>query len=366
MQDAVREPFPEAVARAFDVQARVCRGLGSPLYADLCEALRDALPRSRALRVLAAGFPEDPLRGLLALRLLGGVHALVLAGEAPELARHYPSAGGRPEGPAAGRALIELIELEHARLEPWLASVPQTNEVRRSAALLGGFLEVSARTRLPLALREIGASAGLNLLFDRFHYALGPHRWGDPSSPVRIEVEWQGSGAPPFATPLAVESRRGCDLAPIPLADPQAQRRLEAYVWPDQPGRLSNLRAAIALAREAGVDVEASGAAAWLARELVPTGENVTSVVFHSVMWSYVAAEEREAIRRVIEAAGARASERAPLAWLQLEDGMPRTALRLRLWPFAPEERILAESHPHATWIRWSDAAGPRPPEPRT
>jgi len=350
---AALEPALARAGEAFDVQARFCRALGSPLYAELCGALRDALPRRPALRALATGFPEDPLRGLLALRLLGGVHALVLAGEAPELARHYPSAGGSPEHPAAGLALLELIERSRERLEPWLASVPQTNEVRRSAALLCGFLEIAARTRLPLALREIGSSAGLNLLFDRFHYALGPRRWGDPASPVRLVAEWQGEGGPPFEAPLEVASRGGCDLAPIRIDDPEARQRLAAYVWPDQPERLANLRAAIELAQEAGVAVEARGAAPWLARELAPTREDVTTVVFHSSMWIYLEPEEREAIRREIEAAGARASERAPLAWLQLEDGAPRIALRLRLWPFSPEERVLADAHPHAAWIRW-------------
>ena len=358
MEPAGRDTSPERAARAFDVQARVCHALGSPLYAELCGVLRDALPRSPALSALAAGFAGDPLRDLLALRLLGGVHALVLAGEAPELARHYPSAGGIPEHPAAGLALLALIERERERLRPWLASVPQTNEVRRSAALLCGFLEIAARTRLPLALREIGASAGLNLLFDRFHYELGPRRWGNPSSPVHLAAQWQGGGGPPLEALIAVASRRGCDLAPIRIDDPEARRRLAAYVWPDQPERLANLRAAIELAREAGVAVEAGGAAAWLARQLAATGENVATVVFHSSMWSYVVPGEQEAIRREIEAAGARASERAPLAWLQLEDGAPRVALRLRLWPFAPEERVLADAHPHAAWILWWGAPG--------
>ncbi len=357
MPTAAREPLLEPVAQAFDVQARLCGALGSPLYAELCGALRDALPRHEALRGLAAGFTDDPLYGVLALRLLGGVHALVLAGEAPELARHYPSAGGAPEHPAAGRALLALIERERERLAPWLASVPQTNEVRRSAALLCGFLEIAARTRLPLALREIGASAGLNLLFDRFHYVLGPHRWGDPGSPVRLVAEWQGEGAPPLEAPIAVASRGGCDLAPVRIEEADARRRLAAFVWPDQPERLAHLRGAIALAREARIVVETSGAATWLARELAPTRESVTTVVFHSSMWMYVSAAEQSEIRREIEAAGARASEGAPLAWLQLEDGAPRDALRLRLWPFAPEERILADAHPHAAWIRWWDEA---------
>lgn len=350
-------PADETLARAalsFSLQAKACEALGSPFYAELCNALHDALPRHAPLRALASRFDGDPARGFFAIRLLGGLHARVLAGEAPELARFFPSAGGRPEMPAAGEATLSEIARAGESLRPWLDWFPQTNEVRRSAGLIGGFLEVAQATGLPLRLLEIGASAGLNLCFDAFGFTLGPHRWGDPASPVQLVTEWRGGAkGPPWRVPVSVAERRGCDLAPVDVRDDASCRRLEAYVWADQLDRLASLRAAIGIARARGVEVERIGASAFLARELAAPRPGVATVVYHSIMWAYVAPEEREAITRTIEAAGARASREAPLAWVRLEDASPRTTLSLRLWPHAPDERVLADAHPHVAWIHW-------------
>jgi len=348
----------ERVALSFSMHAKSCAALGSPFYADLCTALHDALPHHATLRALASRFDGDPVRGFFAIRLLGGVHARVLAGEAPDLARFFPSTGGRPELPAATDALLHEITRAGEALRPWLAWFPQTNEVRRSAGLLGGFLTVAAATGLPLRLLEIGASAGLNLCFDAFAYSLGPHRWGDPASPVQLVVEWRGEAAgPPWQAALSVAERRGCDLAPIDVRDDASCRRLEAYVWADQLDRLANLRAAIGIARARGVRVERIGAADFLARELAAARPGVATVIYHSVMWAYVPADERDRITRTIEAAGARASREAPLAWVRLEDASPRTTVSLRLWPDAQAERVLADAHPHVAWIHWHQGA---------
>ena len=74
-----------------------------------------------------------------------------------------------------------------------LDSAPQTNEIARSAMLLPGFLAIARETVLPLTLHEIGSSAGLNLLFDRFHYRYGDVEWGDTASPVRLAPEVRGN-----------------------------------------------------------------------------------------------------------------------------------------------------------------------------
>jgi hypothetical protein len=112
---------------------------------------------------LVEDFDGDPLRGFLALRVLGAVHERALAGQAPELARHYPTLNGRPEWPAVWEAFRDVVSAQRDSQLPRLASFPQTNEVRRCAGLLGGFLEIARDTGLPLRLREIAASAGLHL-----------------------------------------------------------------------------------------------------------------------------------------------------------------------------------------------------------
>src|SRR5262249_62273693 len=121
----------------------------------------------------------------------------------------------------------------------------QTNEVRRSAALLGGFLRVARETGLPLRLREIGSSAGLNLAWDRYRYELGPHRWGDPRAALVLAADWTGP-APDLAAKVRIASRAGCDVAPLDARDPATRQRLEAVGWPEQAHPPAEPRAAAA------------------------------------------------------------------------------------------------------------------------
>jgi hypothetical protein len=315
---------------------------------------------------LVEGFAGDPLRGFLPLRVLGAVHERVLAGQAHELARFYPSLGGRPEWPSVWEAFRELVSTQRDTLLPALARFPQTNEVRRCSGLLGGFLQIARETGLPLRLREIGASAGLNLAWDRYHYALAPHRWGDPGSPVRIEAEWHGPPAA-FEQRPRIESRAGCDLAPVRVDEAAQARWLEAYVWADQPERLAQLRAAIGLARNDPPRVARESASDWLARELREPVAGVATVVFHSAVWGYLPAEEQAQVRELIETAGARARAQAPLAWLSHEDEAShgRVTIRLRLWP-GGESRALAEGHHHGRLVRWGEPPPGAPAEPPT
>ena len=113
----------------------------------------------------------------------------------------------------------------------YIDSPPQTNEVVRSAVLLGGFLVIAAATQMPLALYELGASAGLNMLFDRYAYDLGDGRkWGDASSPVKIAAPWSGA-APALDTPLGIASRQAVDLLAqvrSRITEPAARDSLDA------------------------------------------------------------------------------------------------------------------------------------------
>jgi hypothetical protein len=340
---------------AFRLQAGACRLFESPLYADLLDAALQDLEANGPVARLVEDFADDPLRGFIALRMLGSVHERVLAGEAPALARHYPTANGRPAWPGVWHAFRDVVAEQREALLPRLASFPQTNEVRRCAGTLGGFLHVARESGLPLRLREIGTSAGLNLGWDRYRYALGSHRWGNPRSPVPIDVEWHGS-APALEQRPRIESRAGCDIAPVRIEDPVQARRLEAYVWADQPERLTQLRAAIALAREHPPRIERETARVWLERELREPADRVATVVFHSAVWAYLDAQEQADVRALLHAAGARASARAPFAWLSHEDegGYGRITVRLRLWP-GGESLALGEGHPHGRRVRWGE-----------
>lgn len=298
-------------------------------------------------------YAGQPFDDAYALRLLGGVHRLVLAGAVPELATHYPSTGGDGDLDAAWPAFVALLADPPASVLDALERPPQTNEVGRSAALVGGLLAVAADTGLPLRLRELGSSAGLNLRVDRYRYEQGGVGWGDPASPVRFADLW-APGVPPFWTPATIADRRGCDRDPIDAADPDAALTLLSYVWPGQAARFELLRAALEVAANAPVVIERADAPEWIARELADPAPGRATVVYHSVFWQYLPAPSAAAITETVEQAGAAASREAPLAWLRLEpsaDGA-HCDLRCTRWP-GGEEVLLATAGFHGGPVTW-------------
>ena len=345
----------EKLPLAFDIQGRVCRGMGSALYGHLLAHCSEELTRREASSPLVRLLDDwrgDLARDFVAIRVLGGVHALVLAGQAPALAAHYPSVGGTPVFPAAWREFLAVLDAFEPRLRAGLSSVPQTNEVARSCSLIGGFLSVAERFRHPLRLCELGASAGLNQYFDKHRYQLGGFSWGPDNAALTLRCDWRG-GAPPLEAPLAVAVRSGCDRAPIDLGSEADRIRLMSYFWADQVERIERLRRAIDVALDDPVRLARANASDWLGAEL-ETGlpEGRTTVVFHSSFWSYLDEAERAAIRGHIERAAGAASSAAPLAWLRVEDDGPRVAIALICWPGGEEVR-LGTASAHGAWVEW-------------
>lgn len=341
----------DAVLHAFGKQIEWCDRLGSPFTARLLRLLASDIAAGGHTARLVAAWPGDPVADALALRLAGGLHALVLAGQAPALAACYPPHPDPADATLADALQTTLAEREE-ELRDFLVSPPQTNEVGRAGVLLGGFLEIAAATLLPLQLLEIGASAGLNLAWDRFCYRLGEAEWGDPASPVPLRPEWRGP-LPPLGAPLAIAARAGCDVAPVALQDPAQALRLRAYVWPDQRDRLARLEGAIALARQLGTAVEQADALDWLRPRLHPN-PGAATVLYHSIMWQYLPEATQQGILALLHRAAAEATPGAPLAWLRFEmppEGGP-PELRLTLWPGGVERR-LATAHPHGQSIDW-------------
>jgi hypothetical protein len=342
----------EDVGEAFRRQAGYCDALGSPLWARLMHQAADDIVAGGPIGQIVAGWSGDLQLGALALRFFGGLHYLALAGRAGELAAHLPSTGGQP-GADLWRAALAAVSDNADLLRAAIESPPQTNEVGRSAVLLPGFLRIAGKTGLPLRLREIGSSAGLNLCWDRFAYELGPHRWSGQNPSFTIATDWQG-GAPDIGAPVVVADRRGCDLRPIDLSDPVARLWLQAYVWPDQAARLAMLRGAIATALAMDIRVEKASAANWLARELADRPSGQTTVMYHSVVMQYFTKGERAAFLATLAKAGTTAERRAPIAWLRFEHDalMDDFCLRLTLWP-GGEETLLALAHPHGSSVDW-------------
>jgi hypothetical protein len=351
-----REDATETAVRAgFKEQTAACLQLGSPFTARLCEVLADGLTKNNEVGRAVLGWAGNPsaFADALPLRVTGALHALVRSGRAPELAALYPP-HPLPDATDLLRAVDHTLMAQASPIIESLRSPPQTNEVARSAALLPGLLEISRRTRLPLELYEIGSSAGLNLVLDRYRYRFGDVTWGSPSTPLLLEPQWTGA-TPAVNAPLDIRARKGCDQNPIDTRDRAQRERLMSYVWPDQSERLLRLEAAIHTALADPPILERADAGEWIEKCLVAGGgPGVTRVLFHSIVWGYLPGATQKRIVQHVSQVGAASREDAPFAWLRLELAGKNSAAELRLtsWP-AGQEVLLAEVHPHVAWVRW-------------
>ncbi|QXC63279.1 DUF2332 domain-containing protein [Aquihabitans sp. G128] len=342
-------PGLRALLDTIETQRSGCEMAGSPLYADVLDAVAsDVVAGGTCARVLAP-LADAPFGDAVLLRFLAAVHLLVLEGAEPDLASQYPSAGGQ-HGPAVGSLFVAAVARHEDRVVGLLDLGVQTNEVGRSVALLGGYLEL-ARAGLPLRVLEVGASAGLNLGFDRFRYEAGDQAFGPAESRLRFVEPWLGA-APDLDVDLVVASRRGCDLDPIDPTTPAGRLRLRAYVWPDQPPRRARLDAAIAVACEHPVAVDRADAVSWLDAQLAEPSPGALTVVVHSIVFQYLPPDDRRAFLALLDDAGARASHDAPLAWLRMEPGGDRAETRLTTWPRGATE-LLATSAFHGPPVAW-------------
>lgn len=344
----------DRVVHKLEYQSKSCLALGSPLYeALLAAAADDAAARGPVWTVLEP-YAADPGGSAMALRFMGAVHRLVLAGRAPKLAEFYPSAGGAGSAEDAAGAFLETVATHVETLRRDTGSPLQTNEVARSAALVGGFLTVASRFGLPLDVLEVGASAGLNLRWDRYLYEARGRTWGDGDSPVRL-CNFNTERIPPFDVAASVAGRRGCDPRPIDPATDEGATRLLSFVWPDQMARIRLLRAAIEVARRVPAPVDEAPASTWLEEQLPRRRGDVATVVFHSIVLPYLDDDERRAMTSALVDAGAGATPQAPLGYLRMEpsehDG-DLVEVRLTTWPGGADE-VLAHTGYHGSAVRW-------------
>jgi hypothetical protein len=333
------------------------------------EFARSARPRAPLYARLATGIAADPeLAGLLLLSpprqrqpvlLLACIHALLLEARYGELARFYPNLTARPAEGDPLPALRRFIDRHADRLAELLASrSTQTNEIGRCALLLPvfGLLAVEVGS---LAHVDVGASAGLNLLLDRYHYTYVPG--GSLGGPSPIELECGTRGAVPVPVTMPdVRQRVGLDRSPVDVGDPASRRWLEACVWPDQTDRFRRLRAALALAAEERLDVRQGDAVADTAALAASLESH--PVVTNTWVLNYLSSVERCAFVDNLEELGSRRD----VSWVFAESPMlvpelpvsdrtqAQTALVLVRWRVGHRTVThLGDAHPHGYWLHW-------------
>ncbi|WP_066808769.1 DUF2332 domain-containing protein [Sphingomonas asaccharolytica] len=336
---------------AFRIQEFYCRNMDAPIYARLCTAIADGLTRDSRTGARILDWPGEPTRDALPLRFIGGLHALVQAGADPGLAAVFQ--GETSDSDAIAAAVNAALVTHDDVLWPWLDGPPQTNEPGRSGALIVGLLEVARRYGPKIELLEIGSSAGLNLLIDRYAFDLCGVLVGPADATVTITPDWRG--LPPAPTPIDIVSVRGCDIRPLDATDPAVEARLAAYVWAETPLRAERLRQAIAMQRAKPVDLVQSDAADWIEARLVePQEAGVTRVLMHSVVWQYLPEDSANRIRAAMNAAGERATLDRPLAWVMMEPdrAFAHQVIRVKSWPGHDQWHVVATAHAHGAWVK--------------
>ena len=321
----------------------------SPLYGRLAVGISG----DAELLALAATAQARPVPNLL----LAAAHYLLLQSVDHPLAAFYPDLAGEPTTPAAGDPFPPFrgFCLEHkAAIAALLATRRvQTNEVRRCACLLPAFAVAARRLgNRPLALIEIGASAGLNLLWDRYRYDYGAGgQCGDPAAPVRLACELRGHLHLPLPAPMpAIATRVGLDIHPIDVCDDDAALWLRALIWPEQRDRAALLSQAIEVARLHRPPLLAGDANALLPGVLANVPGDAALCIYHSFTLNQFPSEARERFATLI----AKHATQRNLALIAIEWREPFPSVDLALFEDgARADMRLAHCDAHGGWMEW-------------
>ena len=303
----------------------------------------------------------------LPVLLLAAVHSIVLAEPDLELAQWYPTTATTPLDTDPYPVFRRLCAERSDEIRSIVSTRSvQTNEVGRSALFVPPLGEIEREVG-PLALVDVGTSAGLNLQLDRFRYRYDPGGSLGPDSPVVLETGTRGPVPVPARVP-SIAARVGLDRNPIVVSDPAEARWLMACVWPDQPDRFERLRGAISLANTDPPHLVQGDAVADVASTIDGIATSGHPVVLNSWVLNYLDRDAREAYVAELDRVGATRD----LTWVFAESpglapGLPfpdtvagehTTALVSARWRAGHRSVDLhGLAHPHGYWLHWHAGA---------
>jgi hypothetical protein len=230
----------------------------------------------------------------------------------------------------------------------------QTNEVQRSWMLLPCYLEVARRTGArTVDLIELGSSAGLNLVWDRYRYVYAAGTWGPADAPLELRGEERRPvPATVVGRSLDVRSRVGVDRAPIDLTTDEGARLLKSFVWPDHATRLEQLDRAIEALRRDPPELVRGDIVDELPKLLQRRRDGALTLVSETAVLGYLSSEDRLKVFDTLE----RASADGPLAFVRAGRPGDRAttyyALVIRIWPDAAREEV-GHGDFHGAWLDW-------------
>lgn len=330
----------------------------APFSASLCDVLARRADLAALMEHAAA---DQPFAALV----LAALHDSVLAEPDGELAEWYPDIAEQPRTDDVAAALERHITPRRDELEATIATrALQTNEVGRCGLLLAA-IAAAAPSVGPVALVDVGCSAGLNLRLDQYGYRYEPGGQLGPDSAVRIETLLRGQIAAPTSLPT-VSARIGIDRFPVESTDDAGLRWLRACIWPDQADRSIRFEAAVEIARRVPAELRTGDAVDALASAVDDAAERGHPIVMHSWVLSYLPAARRTAFVAEMDRLG----RRRDLTWVFAEapaetpelpherrlDRTDLTAVTGVAWR-SGERTVhhVGVGHPHGYWLRAAD-----------
>lgn len=291
--------------------------------------------------------------------IFAAVHALLMGLPAEPLRVYYRSLGGDAAPDANADALfLQFIGAHRTRIAALLETrMVQTNEVRRCSYIAQACAHISRECAgQPLTLIEVGTSAGLNLIWDRYAYRYAhadgsSTRLGDPNSAVLIETQWRGGAL--LDTAPSIAARIGLDLKIIDARNDDDRRWLRALVWPEHTDRLALLDSALAMAAHTPLTLIEGSAAETLAQALAQAPTSSVPVVCHTHVLNQFDDRQRAKLYEHIHKA---AQERPVYHFgndMLPSDGHSFPLISQRWENHRVETRHLANVHGHGRWVEW-------------
>jgi hypothetical protein len=324
----------------------------APLY----EQFALGISRDDELKQFASGVRSGQPPGNI---LFAAVHYLLLRGADHKLRGFFPNlnAGIDPPDPTAAFPVFrDFIEKHRDEMTPLIRTrVTNTNEVGRSALLHAGFRVLAGMAGEPLHLVEIGPSAGLNLVWDRYavryETETGSILAGEGNAPLILKTALRGDKRPPAGTTPMVASRIGLERDTVDLSRQEERDWLKALVWPDHIARFANLERALAINATDPPTIRKGDALELLPEALAVIPPTEAACVYHSLVTYQFPEEKRAALDDMLVAA----SLRRPV-WRLSFEGTRSGDAPLILYRYRDgqrEKHLLALCQPHGAWMEW-------------
>ena len=333
----------------FDKFADVEAHGSSPLY----ESLSHGIAEDEELLTLAEEVPDDqPAPNLL----FAAVQYLLFERPEEVLVDYFPSITTSPKSAREGayEAFREFCLSHRDDIISLLQSRRvQTNVIRRSSILLPVFEHLSRRCdRVPLSVVEIGPSAGLNLLFDKYGYQYGRYgQYGDSKSPVQLSCEIRGDEEPPLPEELPpVGKRLGIDLNTLDVRNEDDVRWLRALIWPEHEERRSLIEGAVSVVRESPPELIEGNALTDLKRVCSGVPEKEQLFIFNTHVLYQLTVEQQEEFAELVDEIG----QSRDLFWANCEWHGDEPEVRLVEYKDGVKStETVALYDSHGQWIEW-------------